>query len=513
MKRKKRIVLILVLILAVLSIIFIFNTTKAKGIFEVEKGKIQSASNSITYTQNNAAKRSKEEIIEKYEDIKTIYDYENEETLYLEEPSDKSPYVAGSLKEDVINDTLNRINFYRWLYGIEDLTLNRSRMERNQKGAVLLSRLGYIDHNPSNPGDMESNFFDEALLACKSNSSLDDSFYAAIASGNQRPYQAIDGFINEIYNNLDGIGHRLNVLDPYVTKASFGQCTSFSTLSLYFDYSNKDTPIETENEFYAMPNAGAFPAELFKTNEYLHIYTTDTEDKTLTNITVKYNGQTYTVTDKNETTDHKHEVFYFRLPNQVIELLGGANKKIPYDTKLEVTINCTSSSSKNITYEYPIEFFRLIPEEKIKVTISKPSTSIEMGKTEKLEVTTEPKEAIKSGVTWASKNEKIAKVDTEGNITPVFPGTTKITATVDGVTAACEVTITGDKPFIKGDVDEDGDITLIDCDKVLAHVRGTALLDGVPLQKADVDGDGDVTLLDCGKLLAHVRGTKFLESE
>lgn len=62
-----------------------------------------------------------------------------------------------------------------------------------------------------------------------------------------------------------------------------------------------------------------------------------------------------------------------------------------------------------------------------------------------------------------------------------------------------------------GDVNEDGEITLADYAKILAHVKGTSLLTGTALKAADVNGDGKVTLADYAKVLAHVKGTALLE--
>lgn len=66
-------------------------------------------------------------------------------------------------------------------------------------------------------------------------------------------------------------------------------------------------------------------------------------------------------------------------------------------------------------------------------------------------------------------------------------------------------------PYVKGDVNGDGKITLADYAKILAHVKGTSLLTGVALKVADVNGDGKVTLADYAKVLAYVKGTAQLE--
>ena len=58
---------------------------------------------------------------------------------------------------------------------------------------------------------------------------------------------------------------------------------------------------------------------------------------------------------------------------------------------------------------------------------------------------------------------------------------------------------------ILGDVNGDGEITLVDYGNILAHVKGTKLLTGQNLKAADVNQDGEVTLVDYGKVLAYVK--------
>ena len=73
-----------------------------------------------------------------------------------------------------------------------------------------------------------------------------------------------------------------------------------------------------------------------------------------------------------------------------------------------------------------------------------------------------------------------------------------------------EFEIEKEETYLKGDVNGDGKVTLLDYGLVLAHVKRTKLLEGEQLQRADVNGDNKVTLLDYGLILAHVKRTKLL---
>ena len=78
------------------------------------------------------------------------------------------------------------------------------------------------------------------------------------------------------------------------------------------------------------------------------------------------------------------------------------------------------------------------------------------------------------------------------------------------ITSNSELTIDIKEQNIKGDINGDGKVSLLDYGLVLAHVKRTKLLEGEQLQRADINGDNKVSLLDYGLILAHVKRTKLL---
>lgn len=76
------------------------------------------------------------------------------------------------------------------------------------------------------------------------------------------------------------------------------------------------------------------------------------------------------------------------------------------------------------------------------VTINKTEAVLWNDDTLKLIATVAPKNATYRNVDWTSSNEKIAKVNDDGLVTPVKAGEVTITATTDkGLTAECKVTV------------------------------------------------------------------------
>ncbi len=74
---------------------------------------------------------------------------------------------------------------------------------------------------------------------------------------------------------------------------------------------------------------------------------------------------------------------------------------------------------------------------KTKVSISKGTASIEHGETLQLSAST----SNSSPVTWKSSKKSIATVDEYGKVTGLKPGETTITASADGTSATCQVTV------------------------------------------------------------------------
>ena len=79
------------------------------------------------------------------------------------------------------------------------------------------------------------------------------------------------------------------------------------------------------------------------------------------------------------------------------------------------------------------------------------------------------------------------------------------------ITVGTEAVTQDVKIHLKGDVNGDGKITMLDCIRTNSHARGVSLLTGYELQCADVMGtDGKVTMTDAIRINAHARGTAKL---
>jgi uncharacterized repeat protein (TIGR02543 family) len=75
------------------------------------------------------------------------------------------------------------------------------------------------------------------------------------------------------------------------------------------------------------------------------------------------------------------------------------------------------------------------------LSLNKNSATLIQHSSENLIASVQPDDASSLEVTWSSSKPDVATVDQTGKVTAVFPGTAIITATADGVSDTCEVTV------------------------------------------------------------------------
>lgn len=103
----------------------------------------------------------------------------------------------------------------------------------------------------------------------------------------------------------------------------------------------------------------------------------------------------------------------------------------------KVTITATSVDDTSKSGSVELTVFKNAVSS---ITLQEAAT-IEQGKSLALTATVNPENATYPTVTWTSSNEEVATVDSNGNVTAIKAGKANITATADGVSAVCEVTV------------------------------------------------------------------------
>jgi len=455
----------------------------------------------VTYSAHSSQAHTKLQIQEKY---KNTVKYDYSKSIYTTKPSDKSPYVAGVLQTGVITDTLNRLNFYRWMYGADPVTINQDKMARNQKGAVVLSANDVLTHFPTQPTDMEEAFYNEAYLGCNVNGVPGDTYSGNCSYGDTRVYDAVDGYIHDLYNLSAGVGHRMSMLNPYATRTSFGQCGLYNTMSMYYEF--EDTCKDLPEDFYAYPSPGYFPSDLFTTNQYWSLEIPGgTSQTNISNVKVqfKYNGQTYNAADIAKQSSNAIE---YKMPAELITKLGGQWKKMPVANINVIVTGVTTSNGDNATYNYTVKFF---PIDKVLkgINLNKTTTTIYKGSSQNLKLTYNPTNAVlNDAVVWKSSNENIVKVDKNGKIEGVGIGKASITVTAEGYSKTCSVTVEKAPEYILGDVNNDKKINTTDARETLLSYVGRKQLTATQKLAADVNKDGIINTADARQILLYYVG-------
>ena len=111
------------------------------------------------------------------------------------------------------------------------------------------------------------------------------------------------------------------------------------------------------------------------------------------------------------------------------------------------------------------------------VELDKSTLTLEVGGSETLTATIMPSNATDKSVTWESRNTSVATVDTNGEVTATGTGSTTITATVDGKSANCEVTVTVKQADISEQIKAEGETT-ISLDLETGSTEVTAIVEG-----------------------------------
>ncbi len=158
---------------------------------------------------------------------------------------------AGTLKQGAINDTLTRINMFRWLAGLGPTTADASLNAGAQLCANLESwwdfGLGVSPHSP--PAGVKCYTSEGASFAGMSN----------IAWGSGHPAQAIDQFMDDSGNETT-MGHRRWIVNPPLNPIGVGywetggQYGNAECLAVFGSSGNGPNP-----DWVAVPNQGFVP--------------------------------------------------------------------------------------------------------------------------------------------------------------------------------------------------------------------------------------------------------------
>ena len=384
-----------------------------------------------TINTHSTMSHTKEEIKNKFNESKSKFNYSN--SIYKDNPNTSIPYYEGSLKPEVEADVLNHLNFYRWLAGLNELTIKTDRQQANQKGALILAVNRVLSHYPAKPNGMDDAFYQEGYSACGSKT---NTWQGNIANGYRIDYTP-ETFITDNTNVQANVAHRSSLLNPNAKQVSFGSVNKYTTMSIHYNNVNQNP-----DSFNPWPSAGYFPIEAMDqdANTRWSVYIGNYSMTSSTKVTLTYLNHTYVIERNNISfTDYSRNMYY-SLPSGLRTQITNKNMFKP-GVKINVKIENLTKSGVNYTIAYDVEFFTINEIYADSVSLDKENIVLQVGDEGDFFQTVKPNNTTNKSVTWTSSNPEIATVSL-GRVVAVKEGTTTITVTTtNGKTATGTVTV------------------------------------------------------------------------
>lgn len=235
---------------------------------------------------------------------------EYQHDYYDETPSCEPPYSTGKVRQEVLQLAANRLNMMRRIAGLPAAKLDASLSENAQYGAVLLARIGKLEHRSPNPGDMPDWFYKKAYEAT-STSNL-DRVYWNYTGMNREEYAKLNGPAKSVDSCMrddmvPSLGHRSWILSPRMGKVGFGY-VGWINLPGSYSLEKREYTVQkvmdtsancSDYSFIAWPCSGNYPSSLsmdyWSINLNPNKFQTPKDGKVTVTITRESDGKVWTL--------------------------------------------------------------------------------------------------------------------------------------------------------------------------------------------------------------------------
>lgn len=144
--------------------------------------------------------------------------YASDNNIYDSVPA-FSPYYAGKVRQEVLNDALKELNYIRGLIGVPSVTLNDDYNNKAQHGAVLLDAIDTLTHTPGKPSDMSESFYELGYDAASHGNLAWGSAGMTLNMSTKLYMDDSDS------SNISRLGHRRWFMNPRMRQVGFGIST------------------------------------------------------------------------------------------------------------------------------------------------------------------------------------------------------------------------------------------------------------------------------------------------
>lgn len=358
---------------------------------------------------------------------------------YAQTPSVSGEYSAGQLTDAALSDALDWVNFFRKLAYLDgNVALDALYTLRAQHAATLLAANDELNHDAPRPDDMSDGFYQTAHTGAMSsniatiNWMADDILNVAVEY-----FVRDDGEIN-----LETLGHRRWLLNPYLGATGFGLANSETGMSYAAMYAHDTSADPGAWESVRWPSEGAFPADLtsadipWSVTLNPEVYSDDFSETTV---------QVY------EKTAGRAGLAYFGVSTDnygagpcvifMPELEGMGISDYQQNQVWYVRIDgLKTTDGESTSMEYTVEMISLYPIDPAAVEVEPRALEMYTGDICLLTARVVPEWADDVSVVWSSTDESVATVDDEGYVTAVASGKCEIVATsANGRSDSCTV--------------------------------------------------------------------------
>ncbi len=276
----------------------------------------------------------------------------------------------GQLSQQLIDEGIAWVNFYRWLAGLpDDVAEDPVFRVRTQKGAHVLVMLDILNDPVPSPHDPPlptgaSVWYESDIYGGPRNTGANTGGWLSCASSNvfwgwgtaYTPVQTVDGYMDD-YGNDTTLGHRRWILYPRFTKTAFGTVwgSGVWASNMYVLERPGFTAPTPDFDFVAYPSPGFYPVQCFTGPSALWSFSAnsakyDLDTNTFATVVRQSDLQSITVTTQIKTAG------YGITPT--ISFNPGESTK---DETYSVTIHGVwdKTGLARIDYSYTVTFFDL----------------------------------------------------------------------------------------------------------------------------------------------------------
>lgn len=299
---------------------------------------------------------SQQEIIERYKERNiTLGD---DRVNFAQAPLLTAPYRAGQVMESELKESLDVLNFMRFVAGVpDDITIKPEYTTLTQHAAALMAANGLLAHTQTRRWNMPNSFYSPGARG--TNESNLGKGYGDITDSLLNYLQDTD------YVNIFKMGHRRWLLNPAMQATGFGFANGYSATYAF----DRGRPGVSEFEYIAWPAANT-PVELCTPRKGNYAFTVVLgpayEPAKLEKITVNLTSgdKKWQLTPFDYSLEKFNESKRFLGVNT--EAYGPANCVIfsvgafQAGERVDIQINGLVKDGKETTLSYCVQFFSLV---------------------------------------------------------------------------------------------------------------------------------------------------------